>query len=182
MTKTHVSADLLAYLDDGLTAAERARVEAHLATCAACREELASLRALRAGLAAAFDAALTPVRLPRAAEERIRGVLRERAARPRWWWALRLNWGLAAQAAPALLVLLFSLNLAPLLTAPPPVAAQETLVLGQNRWRRRRCLHRARRPRRRGRAPHRNHFHSRQRDARSPHHRGARLPRAAHAG
>ena len=133
MTKTHVSADLLAYLDDGLTAAERARVEAHLATCAACREELASLRALRAGLAVAFDAALTPVRLPRAAEERIRGVLRERAARPRWWWTLRLNWGLAAQAALALLVLLFSLNLAPLLTAPPPVAAQETLVLGQNR-------------------------------------------------
>lgn len=133
MSGDPVEAELLAYLDGGLTAAERARVEAHLATCPACRDELASLQALRAELAAAFDAALTPVYLPLAAEERIRGVLRERVARPRWWWTLRLNWGIALQAALALLVVLFSLPLWPVLTGSPPVAAQETLVWGQAR-------------------------------------------------
>jgi hypothetical protein len=43
--RRHVDADLLsAYLDAQATADERRRVEAHLATCAACRNELAGLR------------------------------------------------------------------------------------------------------------------------------------------
>lgn len=133
MTNPHVELELLPYLDGELSAAERVRVEAHLGTCAACREELEALRALQQGLTVTLDAALTPARLSHSAEERIRGVLRESATRPRWWWALRLNWGLAAQAALALLVAFFSLNLWSLIAAPPLVAAQETLVLGQNR-------------------------------------------------
>ncbi|MBN1919789.1 MAG: zf-HC2 domain-containing protein [Anaerolineae bacterium] len=133
MSNAHVEFDLLPYLDGELSAAECARVEAHLATCPVCREELETLRVLRQGLASTFDAALASVHLPHHAEARIRDALRERAARPRWWWSLRLNWGLAAQAALALLVVFFSLNLWPWLSAPPPVIAQETLVLGQNR-------------------------------------------------
>lgn len=133
MSNTHIELELLPYLDGELSAAERGQVEAHLATCAACRKELETLRELRQGLSVTFGAALTPVRLSHRAEERIRGVLRERTLRPRWWWSLRLNWGLAAQAVLALLVAFFSLNLWPWLSAPPPVAAQETLVLGQNR-------------------------------------------------
>ncbi len=133
MTKAHSEADLLAYLDDALSAVERAQVEAHLASCAACREELEVLQALRANLDITFNAALTPIHLPRAAEERIRGVLRQSTTRPRWWWALRLNWGLAAQAVLALFVLVFAANLVPVFTAPQPISTQETLVLGQNR-------------------------------------------------
>lgn len=133
MTNPHVELELLPFLDGELSAAECVRVEAHLGTCAACREELEALRTLRQGLAVTFDEALTPARLPRGAEERIRSVLRKRATRPRWWWMLRLNWGLAAQAALVLLVAFFSLNLWPLISVPSPVVAQETLVLGQNR-------------------------------------------------
>jgi anti-sigma factor RsiW len=40
------------YVDDALDAATRAEVESHLATCAACREQIAFERDLRAGLRA----------------------------------------------------------------------------------------------------------------------------------
>lgn len=45
MTALHPHADLSAYLDDELAAAERTAVEAHLAGCAGCRARLAELRA-----------------------------------------------------------------------------------------------------------------------------------------
>ena len=43
---------LIAYLYDEATAAERRQVDAHLATCAECREELRSLRGVRQDLLA----------------------------------------------------------------------------------------------------------------------------------
>ena len=42
---------LIAYLYDETGGAERARMEAHLQECAACRDELTALRGLRVGLA-----------------------------------------------------------------------------------------------------------------------------------
>ena len=132
MTDYHVESELVAYLDGELSEAERARVESHLASCDHCAAELERLQALRLELGTAFDAALSPVHLSREAEARIREILRNRVQRPRWWWALRFRWGLFAQAALALLVVLFSLNAYQVLQAPVPVV-QETRVLGQQR-------------------------------------------------
>jgi anti-sigma factor RsiW len=81
------------YVDNALAPAERARVEAHLAECAECRELVAGLRSV-----VATAAALAPLDPPRAAWSRIeRGIRAEGAGRrtPRWPW-------LAAAAALAL--------------------------------------------------------------------------------
>ncbi len=130
--EVHMGAELLAYLDDALTPHERAKVEAHLAACPHCAAELERLRALRLELGATFDAALSPVHLPREAEERIRAALRARVQRPRWLWELQVRWGLFAQAALALLMVLFSLNAYQAFRLPLAVP-QEVLVLGQER-------------------------------------------------
>ena len=50
MSTEHVTGLLGAYLDGELPSGERARVDVHLAGCAACSAELAELRALDAGL------------------------------------------------------------------------------------------------------------------------------------
>ena len=47
MNATHVKERLLLYLDDSLTEGEVRQIEAHLALCAACGEELAYLRRIR---------------------------------------------------------------------------------------------------------------------------------------
>ena len=132
----HVETELLAYLDRELDERERARVEAHLADCSACAAELERLRVLQQELDATFDAALTPVRLPRAADARIRGCIRERLrarAKPgfRLWRGFWRRRGLFAQAALAVLVCVFALNAAPALRLPALAAPHETLVLGQ---------------------------------------------------
>ncbi|HOX43987.1 MAG TPA: zf-HC2 domain-containing protein [Myxococcota bacterium] len=99
--------ELVALLDDALPAEARSRVEAHLAGCAACRQELEGLRrALRAidglpatapgpGLEAAFEA-----RFARERARGLRGVLRW-LARP----APALALGGAAAALALVLVL-----------------------------------------------------------------------------
>lgn len=70
------------YLDDDLTTAARAAVEAHLADCDACRAELASLQTLFAALDALQpetpNADLTPFVLREIASEQRRGVQRRR--------------------------------------------------------------------------------------------------------
>ncbi len=135
MNQPHVDSDLLAYLDGELDAAARDRVEAHLAGCPQCADELAELRRLRAELRATFPAALTPVRLPAAADRRIREQLRTRTERPRAWWALWQWRGVAAQVTLTLLVLFFVINTSLLPSAAPAVAAPpETLVLGQTQF------------------------------------------------
>ena len=47
MSEAHVKEGLPLYLDDGLPAEEMRRVEVHLFTCRACREELACLRRIQ---------------------------------------------------------------------------------------------------------------------------------------
>lgn len=99
--------ELVALLDDALPAEARARVEAHLAGCATCRQALAGLqRALQAvdglpatppgpGLEAAFAA-----RLERERGRGLRGVLR---------WLVRPAPALALGGAAALLALVLLL-------------------------------------------------------------------------
>ncbi len=104
--RAHVSADLLsAYLDHQVTAGERARVDAHLATCAVCRAELESLRQT-----VALVRALPRVAVPRAftLSEQKAGIRRP-MAQPGWFGgALR---GLGALAAVALVVVVSSVLL-----------------------------------------------------------------------
>jgi hypothetical protein len=94
--QAHVDVDMLsAYLDEQVTPAERARVDGHLATCAACRSELESLRRTVTLLQA-----LPRVPVPRAftlSEARV-GIRRPQA-QPAW-----VGWtrGLAAVTAIAL--------------------------------------------------------------------------------
>ncbi|MBN2394669.1 MAG: zf-HC2 domain-containing protein [Anaerolineae bacterium] len=134
MNERHVEDELIAYLDGELGAAERARVEAHLAHCPACAAALEELRVLSRDLDATFDIAMSPVCLSYAAASRIRDVLRDRLERPRWQWAFWQKRGVLAQAVMALLLILFSFNTYQVFTFPAPPAPQETLVLGQNRF------------------------------------------------
>lgn len=134
MNDIHVEDELIAYLDGALDAAERARVEAHLAQCPACAAALEELRVLSRDLDATFDAAMSPIRLSYAAASHIREVLRERLERPRWQWAFWQRRGLIAQAVMALLLIVFSLNAYRVFTFPAAPAPQETLVLGQDRF------------------------------------------------
>ena len=69
------------YVDDALPPAERAAVEAHVATCAACREIVAGLRAVVAGAST-----LKPVEPPHAVWPRIERELRRSRAGARAWW------------------------------------------------------------------------------------------------
>ncbi|HEX4405034.1 MAG TPA: zf-HC2 domain-containing protein, partial [Polyangia bacterium] len=103
------NARLLELVYDEATPAERAALEAHVATCADCRAELASLGATRARLRVALDGASdgasddAPVparahaRILEAAAQAIAPVVvpREAAASapvPSWWERLRGRW------------------------------------------------------------------------------------------
>jgi hypothetical protein len=133
---SHVESELLAYLDGELDDRERTQVEAHLATCPRCAAELERLRALRLELGTTFDAALSPIRLPAEADERIRGLLRQRLERRtarRPWPGLWQRRGLVAQGLLVILILLFAVNTSQVLRLPAPPAPHQTLVLGQNR-------------------------------------------------
>ena len=132
----HVEAELLAFLDGELDERERARVETHLAACSRCATELEQLRLLQGELNATLDIALGPVRLPAAADRRIRDHLRARletGTRRRLWWGLWQRRGLAAQALLAVLVLAFAVNTQQLVSLEPGPAPPETLVLGYDR-------------------------------------------------
>lgn len=109
----HVSEWLSAYLDNQLTPAERARVQAHLATCPACAAELRDLQAT-VGLLARLPA----VPLPRSfvlAEVPARPSLLDRLLGPAWGYGvLRL----ATVVAALLLVVLVSGDLLTQYLAP----------------------------------------------------------------
>ena len=94
---------LIAYLYDEATAAERRQVDAHLATCAECREELRSLRGVRQDLLAWDVPAHESVWKPFASPQ------------PVAWWRQVPAWGLAAAAA---LGLMGGLIIGGLISAP----------------------------------------------------------------
>lgn len=141
---SHPGPELLAYLDGELPPEKARRVEAHLATCAACRDELAALRRMQAGLHTTLDAALSQARLSRDADRRIRGVIHEQLERRerRGWragiaWLSQLLRGAPllqfSQAALALVLVLFSVSAYRILSVPVAAPSQETLVFGDTR-------------------------------------------------
>lgn len=97
------------YVDDALAATERAAVDAHLSTCAECRELVAGLRSVVAAVSA-----LKPVEPPRAAWSRIERTIRgehDGTRTPRWPWL--------AAAAVLLLATFAGLKLAGVRQQPP---------------------------------------------------------------
>jgi anti-sigma factor RsiW len=82
----HPDTEILAFVRDDLTPAERARVAAHLEECAACRRAVEETRAVLAGLAEALPAppALDPGRYQAEVRARLRA---DRGPARRWWTA-----------------------------------------------------------------------------------------------
>jgi anti-sigma factor RsiW len=103
MTCGEVDARLDAYVDGTLGARERAAVDAHLASCAACRAALAELR----GLVANAHALPQRIEPPRELWTGIAARITERPpARGTVWWRERAFWaGVSAAAATLVLVL-----------------------------------------------------------------------------
>ncbi len=100
-----VEESLSAYIDDELTARERARVEKHLEECQACAHELASLRQT-----VALIKELPPLRAPRSFAVRPAAVrVRPSPAPPAWGYGLLKG---ATALAALLLVLLIGGDLA----------------------------------------------------------------------
>jgi len=142
--KSHVNPELLAYLDGELNEHDRTRVELHLQTCAACAQELETLRGLRAGLAATLPATLNRLTLPAAAAARIRARLHEEQKRsPRWgrvWQFLGLGqivWQrrvALTYVTLALLVALFGVNAWRASRVAETGDRQETLVLASEQF------------------------------------------------
>jgi anti-sigma factor RsiW len=81
MTCDEIRESLSAYLDEALAPEERARVDAHLGTCAECRQELAGLR----GTVALLQR-VQPARAPVGFADRVVA-----AARPRPWYRRALD-------------------------------------------------------------------------------------------
>ncbi|MCP4518015.1 MAG: hypothetical protein GY824_22640, partial [Delftia sp.] len=134
----------MAYLDDELSAEERARIEAHLATCESCAQELEMLRGLQAGLAATLPAALGQLTLPAPAQARIRRRLRQEQERGAWWERVWRLLGLGrgvwrrrvalSYVALTLLVVLFGVNAWQSSRIAETSDQQETLVLARREF------------------------------------------------
>jgi anti-sigma factor RsiW len=118
-------AALAGYLYDECDAAERAAVDAHLAVCPSCREELAALGATRSALASwrPPDAALG-FRITSPHDEGDREAALTNVVRPAQWWRRPMPaW---AQAAAAILIFaggaVLGMRAADLAPAAPTVA------------------------------------------------------------
>lgn len=111
------------YVTGQLETADRLLVDAHLATCAVCREDLAAERRL----------AVAVRDLPHEAShhwERLAATLPPGSRHVRWWrQPVRLAWFVAAQAA----VLLLCIGLLTSRTAPPNQVIYHTLGDGPAR-------------------------------------------------
>jgi anti-sigma factor RsiW len=84
---THIDGpEISAFLDGALTAPDRARVDAHLASCSACRREFESLRHMKLVLSSAPRKNM-PAELALALEARlVKGAPRWKAAlKPAFW-------------------------------------------------------------------------------------------------
>jgi anti-sigma factor RsiW len=99
----HVDEHVVAYLSGELAPAERARIDAHLAECAACRRAVAESRAVLAALAPGRPAP------PPVDWARYQAELRTKVARrPHGWWIR--PWPALAAAALATVALLLTLQ------------------------------------------------------------------------
>jgi len=94
--------DIPAYALGALDAEESAALEAHLATCASCRTELAEYRSLSESLLTAVPPKNPPAALRRRLQNRLPGA--QKPVRPRW------NWSFANMAMGTALALLLAMN------------------------------------------------------------------------
>ncbi len=116
----HPDAELTAFVTGGLSAAERARVAAHLDDCAGCRRTMEESRAVLTALASEIAAPAPPD------WRRYRAELRARLPAPRRWWARSLPTMVAAGVATAiLLVAVYGLD-----RRPGELATVEETMLG----------------------------------------------------
>jgi anti-sigma factor RsiW len=127
---------MTATVDDELSPRQRRALEAHLAECAACRDELATTEQVLAAVAALPVEAEVPVSLEQETLRRVRIAAAEEAERlaaPRWWWRLRVPAVAATALAALLLVIVGPDEMEQKATpdAPPAVAAKskETKVV-----------------------------------------------------
>lgn len=145
----HLEIELLAFLDNALTPAESARVEAHLAQCETCRAELHRLQALRANLDATLKPRLARVELNAAAAERIRQRLHQEQHRSQrglpslaglqrniaaFFEPLARRRFAFAQIALIALVIIMSVSTWNATTYTAHADNQETIVLGQDQF------------------------------------------------
>lgn len=121
---THRETALVPFARNELAPDERARVEAHLAACEACRRALAEVRAVLVALAAA-PAPPAPHWGRYRAELRAR--IDARARTPRWW---RRPMPIAVSAGLAAALLLFMLWPAPVEQRPVDLAALDETAIG----------------------------------------------------
>lgn len=115
----HETHNLIGYLDGGLKPDQRARVERHLENCAACRQELAHLRAARHALEAAGHAVPVPP-YDNALWSRVHAQI----ARPHPAPRVHPRWGLALGAASAVLGITAALMVSDGGGNTPPAAPQ----------------------------------------------------------
>jgi len=99
----HVDDNVIAYLTGELAPAERARIDAHLPTCAACRQIVDESRAVLAALAPGRPAP------PPVDWARYQAELRTKVTRHRRGWWMR-PWPALAAAALATVVLALTLH------------------------------------------------------------------------
>jgi anti-sigma-K factor RskA len=131
VSEQHPVEALAAYALESLGEAERARVEAHVASCATCGRHLAEYRAV----VGALPTGLEPVTPPPAAWAAIRAAARERRPRLRRWarvgnWLRLARWPALAVAAVALVAwnVLLQRELTRLAPGPAPGPEVEALA------------------------------------------------------
>ncbi len=128
--RIHLDEDMLsAYLEhspDGLDSAGRARADAHLATCAGCREELRELAAMRALLRALPQAELRRSFILTPELAAAAGGPRHGWQAPRWLWPTR--WATAVAAVIFALTIGLGTRPAPMTAAVTPASTATALA------------------------------------------------------
>lgn len=123
--------DLIALAAAGeTTAEERRRVEAHIATCAACRKEHEQLSAIVADLNAPGDTVLSPIERLQLENQILRAAIERRAGKPQF---LNLRVPLRTMLRIAATLIVFGLGYLtyPLISGPAVPAESASAPLSQ---------------------------------------------------
>ena len=127
MAGTHPEIELIGHLRDELAPAERARVDAHLASCAECRQTRVAFETIVTDLRAIEPPAIHWGRW----QAELRGRLEAQRSRRPWWRQHRVAVAVASAAAVALIALALPVGRA-LLDPPTPhdLVALEEVTIG----------------------------------------------------
>jgi anti-sigma factor RsiW len=135
VSEQHPVEDLVAYALESLEAPERARLEAHVESCATCARRLAEYRAV----VGALPLGLEPVAPPPAAWAAVRAAVREPRSRPQRraslgslavWWRV-VKWPTLAVAAASLVLWNVMLQRELTRMAPGPAPGPEVEALAR---------------------------------------------------